>query len=642
MHRLLLLFFALFCLKLQAIPLSQFAKSPIYYDLKISPDGNYVGMRFKQDGKLTLAILDNKTKATVGGLSFSGDTEVGEFFWISNDRLVLKTLQRVKGQEALSDYGELYAVNADGSQRELIYGYRAAESQAGTRLKKKEATRGWADIIDILPEDNQHILISSTPWTKSGSAHATVFKLNVYTGKMKKIKTAPVSGARFITNDKGELILAIGALADDTLRVFRINSEDNWQEVKAFNYGGAFEPVAVTASGEGLYVLDNTDNDKTGLYELNLSSGEYKNIFTDKDVDITKAQLSVDRRSVYAVQVDPDYPTYVMLDGEQEEAKLFKLLTEFFPGEEITLTSHDNKGQLWVIKVSSPYKPGTYYLFDKKKNKIGLLFHAYKNLPEKALSDVDPIQFTATDGKIIKGYITQTASEKQSPQPMVVLVHGGPHGVRDYWRYNREVQMLASQGYRVLQVNYRGSYGYGKAFWQAGFRHWGDSIQQDIIDGTRWAIEQGYAIKDKVCIMGASFGAYAAVQSATIAPDLFACVVANAGVYDLEMMYDEGDIPSWYRGKAYLKRAIGTEKAELQAFSPIHNISKLTAPVFIAHGEEDERTPLEQAKALREALDKHDKQYLWFVKDRESHGFYNEENLIEYYQQLSDFIAKHL
>jgi dipeptidyl aminopeptidase/acylaminoacyl peptidase len=221
------------------------------------------------------------------------------------------------------------------------------------------------------------------------------------------------------------------------------------------------------------------------------------------------------------------------------------------------------------------------------------------------------------------------------------LVHGGPIK-RDYWGYNERVQALATNGYSVLQINFRGSAGYGESFEQAGYLQWGDEIQRDIIAGARWAIKEQRVKAGKICIMGKSFGAYSAVQSAILAPDLFACVVANAGVYDLSLMYKKGRFAERYGGSAFLEKVIGRDKSQLADFSPVNRIANLRAPILVAHGKQDERAPFTHAKRLRKALKKHGKEYEWFVKSREAHGFYNNENQVEYLQTTIKFLNKHL
>jgi dipeptidyl aminopeptidase/acylaminoacyl peptidase len=252
------------------------------------------------------------------------------------------------------------------------------------------------------------------------------------------------------------------------------------------------------------------------------------------------------------------------------------------------------------------------------------------------------LSFVNSDGMNVHGYFTKALGVKDKTAPMVVLVHGGPHGVRDYWGFRKSVQALATNGYSVLQVNYRGSDGYGKKFAEAGYQHWGDDIQQDIIQATHWAVEQKLAKAGNICIMGSSFGAYSAVQSATIEADLYQCVIATAGVYDLNLLDEKGDIKSLYFADSFLQRVIGTDKEALSAMSPVNYAEKLKASIFLAHGNKDERAPIIHAEKLMEALDKHNKAYQWLKIDDESHGFYDEENQQEYLNKVLEFLGKNL
>ena len=401
--------------------------------------------------------------------------------------------------------------------------------------------------------------------------------------------------------------------------------------------------MALTDNGESLFYLDREDGDKQGLFSLNLATGERTTIYVDDNVDISGVAYNADRSSVYALALDDGYPTYVMFNDSGEEAKLFKSLLATFQGYNIFITSRSKDRALWVLYVSNDIDAGSYYLYNRKENRLSQLFANLDHIDINLMAESKPITFMSFDETPIPGYITYPLNMKADDKvPLVTLVHGGPHGPRDFWSFDRDVQMLAAQGYAVLRVNYRGSGGYGNKFMFSGYRQWGNAIQKDIIAGTRWAIEQGNIDASKVCIMGASFGGYSAVMSPILAPDLFKCSVAHVGVYDLQMMYDEGDIPTLLFGEAYLDKAIGRDEQQLREFSPVAHIEKLQAEVFIAHGKEDRRVPFEHAQALREQLDKYNKPYEWFVKTTESHGFYDQENRQEYYENVAKFLKKHL
>ncbi len=332
----------------------------------------------------------------------------------------------------------------------------------------------------------------------------------------------------------------------------------------------------------------------------------------------------------------------MIFSNVSEEARTFKALLSSFPGQKLFITSQTLDGQKSIIFTESDTSLGAYYFFDKQKGELSLLHESLPEVNSELLSKSTPIQFKTSDGMNIHGYFNKAVGKDTKPAPLITLIHGGPHGVRDYWAYDSEVQMLANQGYAVLRLNYRGSGGYGRTFENAGYLHWGDLIQQDIIEGTQWAIANHHIDKNRVCVMGTSFGAYSAMQSAILEPDLFKCVVATAGIYDLELMYKEGDIIDLYWGGRYLKSAIGEDKIQLKKFSPVNNIAKLKAEVLIAHGKEDSRAPFEHAEILMDNLKKANKKYRFLGFERETHGFYAEHNRRTYFEEVASFLREKL
>ncbi len=239
----------------------------------------------------------------------------------------------------------------------------------------------------------------------------------------------------------------------------------------------------------------------------------------------------------------------------------------------------------------------------------------------------------------IHGYVTVPRGlAPGSAPPLVVLPHGGPHGVRDRWRFDPEVQMLASEGFAVLQVNFRGSGGYGEAYEEAGYRHWGDRVVQDVVEATRFAIRKGFGDPKRICIYGGSFGAYAALQGAILAPDIFRCAVGYAGIYDLTLLTDSDFAISSRLGRAYIRKVVGEDDAALRAASPALNAEKIKARVLIVHGKKDPRAPFEHAQHLRAALEKSGNPPEWLVEKIEGHGFYDDEAREHMYTRVVRFL----
>ncbi|WP_395338294.1 alpha/beta hydrolase family protein [Ningiella sp. W23] len=635
---------------------ADFAAANQYLDVQISPDAKKLSFRMQVNERWRLAVLDLETFKTVGGANLGGQLSVGNYYWASDERIVIEIVNHEPWLDEPAFYGELFAVNYDGSNRELIFGFRAGEQQTGSRMRKKEAVRAWAEVLHTLPDDEDHILISSKPWSSSRGALANVHKLNIHTGMLQKRELrSPIPYESFVTSSSGEILFVSGKDEEDNSRIFSFK-DDEWIELTE-NVGASFRPLVTNDDDTKLYFIDRNNSDKRGLFSLSLDTKEnsddaastdldtssIREIYTDDVVDITDITLSSDGSSAYAIRVDNGYPAYMMFNAKSEEAQIYKSMLATFPGSKVTITSRSRDGNLMVVYVSSDITPGSYYLYDRKNNKLEMLFGNMSHIQQAHLSESRPFTFDASDGMEIHGYITYPVSMKEGDKvPLVTLVHGGPHGPRDWWRFDRQVQMLANEGYAVVQVNFRGSGGYGLNYMQAGYGEWGRRIQQDIIEGTEFVISQGQIDTERMCIMGGSFGGYSAVMSATLEPDMFKCVVANAGVYDLELMYSDGDIKDLLYGKNYLKRAIGNDESLLKTFSPVNHVQKLKAPVLIAHGAKDRRVPVEHAEALRDALDTHNKPYQWFVKPAETHGFYDVGNRTEYYNEVASFLGKHL
>ncbi|USD38447.1 S9 family peptidase [Ferrimonas sp. SCSIO 43195] len=626
------------------IPVEDFAKSSQAYSVKLSPKGDRLALMTKVDGKRRVVILETQTRKPLHSIYFPMRAEVGSYYWASNDRIVV-TKQYLKGwTEAPQYHGEMMAVDYDGDKPEYLFGYKQTKNTTGSRLSSAAgAIRAWGFMIDPLPEDEDHVLISSVPMGAKQDKKATVFRVNIHNGKRKKIAYAPVSFAQFLTDARGEVRFVTGTDKHGEGQIYYRNKRgESWTLFGSNNHGrGSVNPVAF-ASDHEVYVLDNTDASIQGLKKLDLTKGTSTLIYRDDTVDPSQPWLSVADRALYALELESSYPSYVFIDKQRPESRRLKGLLAAFPGQQVSLTSQTLDGKLAIVAAYSDTHPISYYLFDTEKNSVSLLLNSRGWVDPKQSATVQAISFTARDGMTIHGYLTVPAGTEAKNLPLLVNPHGGPHGVRDYWSYNWESQLFASRGMAVLQVNFRGSGGYGLDYEVAGYRNWGSKIQYDIIDATQHLIDTGVANKDNVCIYGGSFGGYSALQTPILAPDLFQCAIGFAGVYDLELMYEVGDIPDYQFGVNYLREVIGADSDNMKAFSPVYNADKLKVPLLLIHGGDDERVPIEHAEELREALDKHHRAYQWLELDKEGHGLFNEENRISTYKTMLSFLDQHL
>ncbi|MCJ8270060.1 MAG: prolyl oligopeptidase family serine peptidase, partial [Psychrosphaera sp.] len=276
------------------------------------------------------------------------------------------------------------------------------------------------------------------------------------------------------------------------------------------------------------------------------------------------------------------------------------------------------------------------------KTKLRLLAAKKQKIKRNRFSKMTPITFNARDGLELHGYLSQPVGSKGN-DPMVVMVHGGPFGPRDDWGWNREVQLLTGNGYAVLQINFRGSGGYGEEFEESGHLQWGKAMQDDLTDGTLWAVKQGYANKDKLCIYGASYGGYAAMMGVVKEPDLYKCAIGFVGLYDLNMWYDVGDVKDRAEGLHYIETAVGIKDSpDMAKYSPARHVDKIKAGIFLVHGKQDYRVPIEHFEVMTEALDKIGNPYEKMVALGEGHGFAETENQLKLYNQMLTFLAKYL
>jgi dipeptidyl aminopeptidase/acylaminoacyl peptidase len=528
--------------------------------------------------------------------------------------------------------GELYAVNADGTGKATMAGFRV----------KGE----WVFADMILPPHvaDGKVLIARYHWNGSNDgSYPTAVRMDIKSSAEREVAVAPIRNAAFVADNDGEVRFAYADGTDHKRRVYhRLNAGAAWELVFDESRGDPrVRPRAFTRDNRQAWFECAGSHGVGGLCRWNVETRKLVTLWSSEVSELEGLLRSFDRKDVVALRSVPGRGAITLVDKDAPESKLLVTLMQQFPGEDVQIANGTTDGSKVVFLVSSGRDPGRYYLYDAGEHKASFLLARRPWIDPQQMGAVEPVTLKARDGLALHGYLTTPPGKEGARQlPMVVYVHGGPYGVRDYWEFDPNVQMLASRGHAVLQVNFRGSGGYGDAFMKAGFNEWGAKMQDDVTDATRWAIAQGIADPKRICIFGGSYGGYAALQGVVKEPDLYQCAIGYVGVYDLNLMYTRGDIPQSMYGDNYLKMVLGEDQAVLRARSPVANVGRIKAKLMLIVGGQDKRVPPVQGQALRSALNKARIEHEWLYQRAEGHGFYDEGNTEDMLGKIEAFLDR--
>jgi dipeptidyl aminopeptidase/acylaminoacyl peptidase len=617
------------------IPVEDFARHVEVMDPSLSPDGRYLAVRMddKEGGIHSLVIyrVDDMSMASVLHMP-KRQLPLG-ITWVSPTRLVVETGKVLGSLDKPVSEGEIIATDVDGKKQDYLYGYDVTSStRAGTRA----TDQGWG-AIDGKPENaNGHFYMAAQPWDNDHISQ--LYDVDAVHNTRHLIGDIDVTNMNFMVGADGQAHYAYGTNADFE-RVIYQGHGSSWS--KQSNHEILY-PITYTPDHAGVYASWSPDGGPLQLIKRTEDGGNQTVLAKDGFSNADEPMWTPTPRQPFAVLTSTGIPTPIYIDKDLPASKLHDALSKKFPGEVVTFIKYSEDGSRLLFGVASDRDPGSYYLLDTVKYKATKLFSVLPWIKPERMAERRPFRFKASDGMELEGYITMPPGAGEANLPMVLLPHGGPFNERDDWFYDNDAQFLASRGYLVLQVNFRGSSGRGDRFVTDGYKKWGTRIQQDLIDGTRWAIAQNYADPKRVCVYGSSFGGYSALMTVIRQPDMFKCAIGYAGVYDLAMMYDKGDTRMSKWGRSFLANTVGTDRAEMQANSPAYLAEQITVPVFLIHGENDERAPFAHAKAMRAALEKAHKPYEWLSKSGEGHGFYDEANNVELLTKLQAFLEKNI
>lgn len=599
------------------IPLRDFFKNPDIVDFSLSKDGQWLAYLKPWENRMNLFV-----RPTQGGeekrLTSVKDRDLAGYVWKGNDHILY--VRDFGGDENF----HVYSVNIHtGVEKDLT-------PWNGVR----------ATIVDVLEGiSNDEILVAHN---KRDRKIFDVFRINIQTGASKRIAKNNGRITSWLTDNAGKLRVGIETDGVNTKILYRDREDQAFKVLKSFNFKDTFDPALFTPDNKRIYAISNLGRDKAAAVEYDPATDkEIRVLYENPEYDTTAIAYSRQRKLVAAMVITWK-GEYIYFDPKRKEIAE-KVRAKLKNDSEIRFVSHDLAEKLFIIRTFSDRSPGVYYLYDVDKGNLIELANLGNHLPEDELAQVKPITYKSRDGLTIHGYLTLPKGRAAKKLPVVVNPHGGPWA-RNFWTYNSETQFLANRGYAVLQINFRGSTGYGRKFWEASFKQWGRTMQDDITDGVKWLIDQGIADPKRICIYGGSYGGYATLAGLAFTPDLYACGVDYVGVSNIFTLLQTIP-PYWEPVREQFYEMIGhpeKDKELLKAVSPVFHADKIKAPLFIAQGAKDPRVKKSESDQMVEALKKRGIDVPYLVKENEGHGFYNEENRFEFYERMEEFLAKYL
>jgi dipeptidyl aminopeptidase/acylaminoacyl peptidase len=599
------------------VPLRDFFRNPVAAAYQVSPGGDYISWMAPWESRLNVFVQPVDGSAEPRRLTSATKRDIGGYFWSAKDQIVF--LQDDGGDENF----HLYAVNSDGSGQKDLTPF--PEVRAG--------------VVDDLREDEDHILVSLN---KRDARVFDVFRINTRDGKMELVAENPGSVTSWVTDHDGKVRAAVQTDGVNTELLYRAKEDEPFKKVLVTDFRESVDPAFFTFDNKELYATSNLGRDKAAIVRLDPGTGkELEVLFEHPEVDAGGLIASEKRKVLTAATFTRDKTEYRFFD--EWRRKLQEKLEKQFPDTEVALVSKNRDEDKFIVRTMSDRSRGAFWFYDDKSGDLRKLADVTPWLVEENLAPMKPVRITARDGLELPAYLTLPPGKEAKDLPAVLLVHGGPWA-RDAWGFDSEAQFLANRGYAVLQVNFRGSTGYGRAFWEKSFKQWGKTMQDDLTDSAKWLVDQGIADPERIAIYGGSYGGYAALAGMALTPDVYAAGISYVGPSNLFTLLATVP-PYWEPMRKMNYEMIGDpekDKELLTAASPLFSADKIKSPLLIAQGANDPRVKQAESDQIVEALKKRGVDVPYIVKGNEGHGFGNEENRLYFFRAIERFLAKHL
>lgn len=601
------------------IPLKDFFDNPKISSAEISPDGKKLAFLAPEGTRMNVWVCDlDKGVETAKAITHDTKRGIGSFEWTRDSRYVL--------------------YNQDQGGDENFHVYRADPEHpevAAVDLTPMEGAR--ADIID-LPKDNPNELLAAI--NAGDKRYFDVYRIDIATGKADLIEKNPGDVDSWYADTHGVIRACAAQVGTKTEIRVRDTGKGPFHTIATYTDDESGTVRGFSPDGSYLYFSSAKNSNTERLVKLDLKTGKETVIDEDPKYDLSDVVISDRTNELLGVVYNKDRMVYKAFDEQLK--KDLEALGKVHDGDILLRSSTADEGK-WIVAFDSPTDPGATYLYDRATGKADFLYRPRPWLPRDVLADVKPVEYQSRDGLTIHGYLTLPKGVEAKNLPTVLVVHGGPWA-RDDWGYDPETQFLANRGFAVLQVNYRGSTGYGKDFVNAGDKEWGGKMLDDVVDGANWLVAQGIADKKRIGIYGGSYGGYATLSALAFRPEVFACGVDYVGISNL-LTFMNTIPPYWDTFRDVMYKRVGNPKKDkelLVARSPLFSVDKIAVPLFVAQGFNDPRVNHAEAEQIVNALKAKGKPVEYMVKMDEGHGFHNPENRLDFYDKMEKFLEEHL
>ncbi len=602
--------------------IEDFARAPRFLSFSISPDGQQLHYQERIGNKrfLVIARIAEDGLTTALKQPIADDIYASGAFWISNDKLFGYDA-RYKGElPAREEEPQVTAwvMNANGNNRKVLWQEKPSPQKKQRRKgrKRKPTHKVTFGLLHSLPKEPDYVLlnrIEETPEKRDDTeldVVSDIFRMNTATGEMKLVTpNHGIEGARmfkWVPDHTGSIRMGYGEVGegDEPVLLVRKDANSDWTRLHDNDLFGRekFSPIAFGADPDILYVSSSLATGRDAIYRFSIKQGRLKGkIFAHPEVDAEQLFFSNDYKRVVAVSYyDDEYRLEILdEDFQKRRGKIAKAIGT----DKVYLGETDETFTRQLVWVGDERSMGQPWLYFEASGKALPLPNPAPWLDPETAAPMTSVRYRARDGLEIPAYLTLPKNtERDQNLPAILMPHGGPY-VRDYKSWDYWAQFLANRGYAVLQPNFRGSSGYGHRYTAMGFGQWGDDMQQDIADGAKWLIEQGIADPKRICIVGGSYGGYAALMGLVQDSDLFRCGIAWAPVTDLKKILLQDN--AWDKDYAWYWRVTGGRSSkELKAISPAYLARKITRPLLLMHGDQDDIVFIDQSRILNKAMKK--------------------------------------